>query len=214
MAPFARIFALLTPVVTFLAAPEAQAAPDEDGGSASVGLSSKDGADADADTGDGSGDRAELRWIDRWAPERNMWELGIYGGLFLPGANHELFSFDAGAPDLGFKKFKPLAPEIGGRVGYYPLRFLGVELEGGGMFASTNDDQAATLYTIRGHVLAQIPRWSVTPFLLAGAGGLGVSSGDGAVGNDIDAAVHLGGGVKIYFNRWVAMRLDLRDVIG
>jgi outer membrane protein OmpA-like peptidoglycan-associated protein len=213
MASFARNLALLTPVVTFLAASDAQAAPSEDdGGSASVSLSSEDGAEA---SGSADADkRTDTPWIRRWAPERNMWELGVYGGLFLPGANHELFRFDAAAPELGFKKFKTLAPELGGRIGYYPLRFLGVELEGGGMFASTTDDQAATLYTVRGHVLAQIPRWSVTPFLLAGAGALGVSSSNDAVGNDVDAAVHIGGGVKIYFNRWVAMRLDLRDVIG
>ena len=211
MATIARTIALLTPVVTFLAASDAHAAPAEEDGSASVGFSTEDPATADVDA---EGDRSELRWIDRWGPERNMWELGVFGGVFLPGANHELFRFDAAAPDLGFKKFKPVAPELGARVGYYPLRFLGVELEGAGMFASTSDDQAATLYTIRGHVVAQLPRWSVTPFLLAGAGGLGVSSSAGAVGNDIDAAVHLGGGVKVYINRWVGLRLDLRDVIG
>ncbi|MEM6296231.1 MAG: OmpA family protein [Myxococcota bacterium] len=204
----------MTPVVTFLASPAAHAAaPDDEdgGGGASVSLSSDDGLEADAASND---DRSELKWINRWAPERGMWELGIYGGLFLPGANHELFQFDAAAPELGFKEFNTVAPELGARVGYYPLRFLGVELEGGGMFASTVDDQSATLWTVRGHVIAQVPRWSVTPFLVAGAGGLGVRSDVNAVGNDVDAAVHIGGGVKIFFNRWVAMRIDLRDVIG
>lgn len=212
MASIARTFALLTPVVTFLASPAAHAAPDDEEGGAAVSLSSEDGADASAD---GDGDRADVKWIRRWAPERNMGEIGIYGGVFLPGANHELFANDAMRPDLGFVKFNTVAPEIGLRFGYYPARFLGLELEGGGMFASTVDDESATLWTVRGHVIAQIPRWSVTPFLLAGAGALGVSSdAEAAVGNDVDAAVHIGGGVKVYFNRWVAMRLDLRDVIG
>lgn len=211
MAQLARTLALLTPAVLFFARPAAAAPAEGDGG---VSLSTDDGVEAEGDA-DASGDRADTPWIRRWAPERNMGELGIYGGVFLPGANHELFQFDQAKPDLGFIKFNSVAPELGLRFGYYPLRILGVELEGGGMFASTVDDERATMFTIRGHVIAQIPRWSVAPFLLAGAGALGVRSDvDAAVGNDVDAAVHIGGGVKIYFNRWVAMRLDLRDVIG
>ncbi|NJK32791.1 MAG: OmpA family protein [Deltaproteobacteria bacterium] len=33
------------------------------------------------------------------------------------------------------------------------------------------------------------------------------------LGNDIDPSLHFGGGVKIYINRYVMLRLDLRDVV-
>jgi OOP family OmpA-OmpF porin len=55
--------------------------------------------------------------------------------------------------------------------------------------------------------------WSVTPFLLIGPGALGVASNRNALGNDVDATVHFGGGVKFYLHRLVQLRLDLRDII-
>jgi outer membrane protein OmpA-like peptidoglycan-associated protein len=53
----------------------------------------------------------------------------------------------------------------------------------------------------------------VTPFVLLGAGALGVSSDRAVVGIEVDPALHFGGGVKFFLNRWVSLRLDLRDVV-
>jgi OOP family OmpA-OmpF porin len=159
-------------------------------------------------------DRSDQPWIKRWAPEPHMGEIGLYGGVLLPNPDHELFEADRDLPDQGFKPLAVAAPDFGLRLGYYPLRFLGIEAEGGAMPTNlANQGGAATLYTVRGHLVAQLGLWSVTPFVLLGAGGLGVASPREALGSDIDPALHFGAGVKIYINRWVMLRLDIRDVV-
>jgi len=180
-------------------------------GSASAEVST-DGAAADAE-GDADGESDGDPWIRRFPPERNMWELGVYGGLFLPSAELELFQPMPDRPGMGVREYDPVALDLGGRVGYYPLRFLGLEVEGGVMPSQTSADLRAILYHARGHLVAQVARWSVTPFAVAGVSGLGVASKAVNVGDDIDLGFHFGGGVKVYFNRWTMLRLDLRDTL-
>ncbi|MBC8067065.1 MAG: OmpA family protein [Deltaproteobacteria bacterium] len=156
--------------------------------------------------------RKHLKWIDRWAPERNTAELGVYGGLIIPARDLELFEADRTLPEQGFRPLGNVAGEFGGRVGYYPMRFLGLEVEGGAM-PTNADGERATMWTVRGHVVGQLGLWSVTPFAVIGAGALGVASPRAAVGNDVDASLHLGLGVKAYLSRRAMLRLDLRDVI-
>ena len=209
-------FSFLAPQVSLAAAEDAQA-------SGSVSLSSKDGASAE---GDASGkkkkkkkDKAskgkkkkEGKWIHRWPPQAGLWELGIYGGIYVPGRNHELFEPDLSLPDQGFQRFGSVAPDFGLRAAFYPLRFLGIELEGG-LMPTNAGGESAILYTFRGHLLAQIARWSIAPFLLIGPGMLGVSSDRSAVGNDIDPSLHFGGGVKFFLSRRAMLRFDIRDVV-
>ncbi|KIG14284.1 putative internalin [Enhygromyxa salina] len=196
---------------------------DSEGADADAEADAEADVDVDADTEaeaepkpekKKSGDRADQKWIKRWAPERNMAEIGIYGGVLLPTPNHELFSASLTLPDQGFRQLKAVAPDLGVRAGFYPLRFFGVEAEGGVMPSSTRDDSgSALLYTVRGHLVGQLGLWSVTPFVLVGAGALGVSSGREVLGNDTDPALHFGGGVKVYINRYVSLRLDIRDIV-
>lgn len=157
--------------------------------------------------------RKHLKWIKRWAPERNMGEIGIYGGVLIPSRSLELFEADITLPDQGFKRFNRIAPEFGGRLGYYPIRFFGLEVEGGAALAKTTADQSATMWTVRGHLVAQLGLASITPFLLVGTGALGVSSDRAAVGSEVDMALHFGGGLKFFLSRYVALRLDVRDVV-
>lgn len=188
------------------------------------------GASAKADTGAGSeaaasgGRRYSERgtpkdydkWIHRWAPENNMGEIGVYGGVWFPSRYLELFEPDASLPDQGFQRLGRVAPDVGIRGGYYPLRFIGIEAEGGIMPARTQStDVSALAWTARGHVVGQLGLWSVTPFLLVGAGVLGVASDapPTGVGNEQDVTIHFGGGVKFYINRWTQLRLDIRDVV-
>ncbi|MEM7160057.1 MAG: OmpA family protein [Myxococcota bacterium] len=154
------------------------------------------------------------RWIHRWAPERNMGELGAFAGVFYTGSRHELFEPSMDLPDQGFKEFADVAPEIGGRAGFYPGRYYGFEAEGGAVPTETTDAQRATLWNVRGSVVGQLGRWSITPFALVGVGAFGVSSSRAAVGNDVDPSVHFGGGVKMYLSRTTQIRLDVRDVVG
>ncbi|MFO7561337.1 MAG: OmpA family protein [Enhygromyxa sp.] len=158
--------------------------------------------------------RLDRRWIDRWAPERGMGEFGIFAGAFFPSPDHELFAPDPALPDLGFRPLARVAPNIGARIGYYPLRFLGVEFEGTMMPAQVPSvDDMAFVYSARGHLVLQLGLWSVTPFVLIGGGGLGVASDPGVLGNNIDPMVHFGGGLKIYINRYIALRIEARDII-
>ena len=155
----------------------------------------------------------ETPWIRRHAPRRNMFHLGVFGGVLFPARDIELFQIDDAQPNQGFKSYRAVAPEFGARIGYFPLDFLGLEAEGALGLGQVEGDERATLWAFRGHVIGQIPRWSVTPFVLAGAGVLGVRSGAQAVGNDSDLAFHLGGGIAAHLTRALTLRLEVRDVI-
>ncbi|MBL8969371.1 MAG: hypothetical protein JNK56_02265, partial [Myxococcales bacterium] len=207
------------------------------GATVSVGT---DGASGSADKSGGVGmggtvrsgsdkcqNRTDEKWIRRCRPERNMFELGIFGGIMFPASglvlnkggvsegppgSHELFDpykqkqsiedINNGVPgaQLFYKPYQKVAPEIGLRFAWYPLAFLGGEIEGGVMPTKTvpPDGSAgarATLFNFRGHLIAQIPFWRITPFILVGGGMIGTS---GALGSDVDPSTHFGGGVKFY----------------
>jgi outer membrane protein OmpA-like peptidoglycan-associated protein len=193
-------------------------APASDGpaaeGSASVDVGGAKGqgeTSAPARRTRGKGDRADQKWIRRWAPERNTAELGVFGGVIFPHPRLELFEPSFDLPEQGFVPLRRVAPEVGGRVGFYPWRILGVEAEGGVMPTRTTTDQGVLGWGVRGQLVAQLPWWSVTPFVLAGVSGLGVSSDRAAVGNDVDLGFHFGAGVKVSINRYIGLRLDVRD---
>jgi OOP family OmpA-OmpF porin len=176
---------------------------------------SSDGAEADTDT------KAQARkwdarehepWIRRWRPESRLAEVGIYGGVFLLNPDHELFRPQLELPQQGWQAMRRLNPDFGVRVGYYHFRFVGFEAEGGAMPSKLDSGDGVVPFTLRGHVVGQLGLWSVTPFVLFGGGMIGINS-KGPLGSDIDPAVHFGGGVKIYVNRWVMLRVDVRDVV-
>lgn len=183
------------------------------------------GAKVEADTGgDAKGDpllppertsgkRAkayELKkpWIKRWAPERDMLDVGFYiGGLFLPRA-HGLF--DAGEdsrPPLNRSAF-----DGGMRLAYMPLSFLGVGLELDG--ASSRGGTPSTKVShadFRMHVIAQLP-YRITPVFVIGGGFLSIRSAQSIL-NELDGAFHYGLGLKIHINQWIAARMDGRHMV-
>jgi outer membrane protein OmpA-like peptidoglycan-associated protein len=172
--------------------------------------STDDGVSGEA-TSSGRKPKGE-RWIDQHAPEPMMLELGVWGGVLFPSPNLELFQADQSLPNQGRKQYGILAPDIGLRVGFYPLRHFGIEAEGGAMPASLRDEGGKPLiYTGRGHLVGQIGLWRLTPFIVAGAGALGVASPRSAVGSEVDVAIHFGAGLKFFINHWLMLRLDVRD---
>ncbi len=157
-------------------------------------------------------------------PERHMFELGVLGGVMFPSANHDLFQ-ETGAPLYQFERLRVASPEFGIRVGYYPIRWVGAELENSFVASRTRDtDNSATLFALRGHVVVQAP-WRITPLLTLGGGALGISGPlpDGydstdtdasrGLGRDFDSAFHVGLGMKVFLTRWAVLRLDVRDVL-
>jgi|JI6StandDraft_1071083.scaffolds.fasta_scaffold17292_4 outer membrane protein OmpA-like peptidoglycan-associated protein len=235
------------------AAPAAEPTPEGPaaGGTVSIGTEGA-AADGTADGGSSggfgmggtkraSGDKCQddksKKWIRRCKPEKNMFELGIFGGVMFPASGlllagqevpgipsagdgtHELFNAEKQREERAagrefWKPYQKAAPEIGLRFAWYPLSFLGGEIEGGVMPTRVVDNGAAgdraTLFNFRGHFIAQLPFWRIAPFVLVGGGMLGTA---GALGSDIDPATHFGGGVKLYLTHRVMMRLDIRDVI-
>lgn len=151
---------------------------------------------------------AQLPYMKRYVPEANMWELGLFGGLMLPSGEHQLFA--PNLPNTAQQPFKA-SGEVGLRVAYFPLTFLGVEAEAAAMPSEADDGTAAGLWAIRGHVIGQLPGRSITPFVLFGAGALGASSD--AMGNDDDDALHFGLGVKAALDQHLSVRLDVRDTL-
>ncbi|PRP92184.1 Outer membrane porin F precursor [Enhygromyxa salina] len=186
--------------------------PDSGGASLSASASTDDGASGEASAeGEGREPRAE-RWIDRHAPEPMMLELGVWGGVLFPSSQLELFEAELGLPDQGRKLYGHVAPDLGLRLGFYPLRHFGVEVEGGVMPASLRDESGKPLiWAGRGHLVGQIGLWRLTPFIVAGAGAMGVASPRSAVGSEADIGVHFGGGLKFFINYWLMLRLDVRD---
>ncbi len=160
-------------------------------------------------------------WLRRWAPRDNYIELGLAGGMWLVSNEHELFDpdIDRGISDtpggamVDWHPLRRVAPAIALRVGYYPLRFVGVEAEGTLLpTRMRNVDERALIYGFRGQVVAQLGNYALTPFVLVGGGLIGIRSGPEALGRDVDPALHFGGGLKLHLDRWV-LRLDIRDVV-
>lgn len=143
---------------------------------------------------------------DGLAPRGNLGEIGLFGGLIFMSNRNALH--DARLPYADFEK---PTPEVGLRIAYLPLSFLGVEGEFMGGAAQLVGGEGAIVWAGRGHLLFQVPTRRVNPFVLIGGGRMGISSDP--AGDDNDPALHFGGGLKINLHRRVALRLDVRDNI-
>ena len=142
-------------------------------------------------------------WFLRHRPTRSYAELGMFAGAFLP-RDHELHG-----PRVSYEPLRRVGPDLGVRFGFYPLAYLGLEIESAMMPTRTTiSDSPATVVAARAHVLAQLP-YRLTPFILVGYGLLAATSR--RLGTDVDPALHYGGGLKLFLNRWVALRLDFRS---
>jgi outer membrane protein OmpA-like peptidoglycan-associated protein len=159
----------------------------------------------------GSGD-----WLHRYKPQDNLWEVGVFAGpLFISDVNsfRGPIVINGGAPPSvkPFSSFKQPAGEIGLRGGYYPLAFLGGELEGMVAVAESDTDEAVTVLAGRAQVVVQAPFWSIVPFLVGGVGYWSVKND--VSGNDADPAFHYGGGAKVNVTENLAVRVDVRDTV-
>jgi outer membrane protein OmpA-like peptidoglycan-associated protein len=182
-------------VVTICASLAASAAAQQLEAGANVQMTSSNAMVADEDYDE-----------DGLAPRGNLWELGLFGGLIFMSNRNALHD-----PREPFADFEKPSPEVGLRIAYLPLSFLGAEGEFMGAAGELEGGEGAILWAGRGHLLFQVPTRRVTPFVLIGGGRMGIVSD--AVGNDSDPALHFGGGLKINVHRKVALRVDVRDNI-
>jgi outer membrane protein OmpA-like peptidoglycan-associated protein len=143
-----------------------------------------------------------------YPPENNLLELGVFGGALFPAKRHNLRS-----ERFAHSAFRP-GPEVGVRLGYYPLSFLGFEAEAIGSLNEVKGDRDAPkgfggLYGLRGQLVLQAPLPYVVPFAVGGYGRLGAISD--VMGKDSDQAWHFGVGAKVALNHLLSLRLDGRD---
>jgi OOP family OmpA-OmpF porin len=187
----------------------AQDASDPNEAKLEVQLGPDSGASANASTPMGPEDA----YGPPWGTAANSVELGLFWGAFIPSAKHELYN--ASRFSIMYQKLEYVTPELGLRAGYYPLHWLGLELEGALMPSETRKTNASVnVYGLRGHVVLQAPTKTIVPFVLVGGGVLGIASDNSALGNDIDGAFHAGIGAKAYITGDLGLRLDFRDNIG
>lgn len=150
--------------------------------------------------------------VEEEKPERDkhMFEAGVYAGFISVSPNHELVTTES--PLARNRSIAPVAPDVGVRFGYYPLRTFGVEVEGGLMPTALREGSDVLLFEGRASLIGQLPG-RVTPYVLVGGGVTGLTSDPGVLGDDTDASFHWGGGVKFFATRHLAIRLGLRDVV-
>jgi outer membrane protein OmpA-like peptidoglycan-associated protein len=155
-------------------------------------------------------------YLHRYAPQANLVEVGLFVGPLFISDNNSFRGATVVSPDRPpsvkpLSTFKQPAVEIGLRGGYYPLSFLGGELEGMVAVAESDTDQAVTVLAARAQAVAQLPFWSIVPFATAGVGYWAVRND--VSGNDSDPVFHYGGGAKVNVTDSLAVRLDVRDSI-
>ncbi len=131
----------------------------------------------------------------------NYFEAGVFGGVIKLSDDHALET-------RNHQSFKA-AGELGARVAYFPLSFLGAEFEGMAGGSKTESGTPADVWAVRGHAIVQLPGHVVVPFALIGGGVLGAASND--TGADSDKLFHFGVGAKVALDDFLGLRLDLRD---
>lgn len=180
--------------------------------SASVGAVALSGeASASTTRSDSSGGG----YIKRYPRQANVLELGGFvGPLFIADQNSFRGVVDTpggGRTNGPISTFEQPSIELGLRAAYFPLSFLGAELEGVVAPGKTDQGNSATVLAGRAHLIAQSPMWSVTPFVVAGAGYWKVMNDRS--GDDTDPAFHFGAGAKLALSRSFGLRVDVRDTI-
>jgi outer membrane protein OmpA-like peptidoglycan-associated protein len=224
----AAALALALPVVAHAAPAEGEASGEAKGsielggkgkrsrkakGDAKADASAKGDADAKADASakgdaDAKADAKARPWIRRYTPRRNMWEVGLFGGVWLPASNIELHDRNL-PPPVRYD----LSADLGLRVGYYPLRHFGLEGELAMMPTRLETEQRAFVSTARAHAVVQLGLWRLVPFALVGGGVLSVRSEPNAAGNNGDEALHVGGGLKFFATEHIVLRVEGRDIM-
>ncbi|MEL6187202.1 MAG: hypothetical protein AAFU79_21465, partial [Myxococcota bacterium] len=124
-------------------------------------------------------------------------------------ADHELYD-----PRGPHQRIRSPSAELGLRLSYLPWVNLGFEAEGALIPASIAQGAGdATLYAFRGQAILRYPTTIVTPFIILGAGVMGVESASAELGDDLDPAAHWGLGALLLLTEVFELRLDARHII-
>jgi outer membrane protein OmpA-like peptidoglycan-associated protein len=145
----------------------------------------------------------------RYRPTHLSFEAGLYGGVAWFSGDHNLQDREKVTSNAQHETFDP-SGAVGLRLAFFPLSFLGGEVEGGAVPTHTQPSGAsASIWQVRGHGILQLPLARLVPFVLGG-GGMWALRSD-ALGNDNDPVAHFGGGLKFALSHLLTLRVDVRD---
>jgi len=145
------------------------------------------------------------------AIEPGKLEAGLFLGGFISNYFHQFYDEEV-MPNR--EELDQVSPEFGLRFAIFPSRLVGIEFEGSLIMASTKDSgEGAQIYNGRVQLMLQKPG-RVTPFVAAGIGVNYLSSDDNVLGTDTDFPIHVGGGLRIFATKSIALRLDGRFIRG
>lgn len=138
-------------------------------------------------------------------------EVSVFLGGFISNHFHQFYDLDVMPDREALERFSPL---FGARFAYFFSPILGVEVESSVILATTDvSKEGAQIYGLTGRLLLQKPG-RITPFVGLGAGLTYVSSDDDVLGSDADFPIHIGGGVRVFATRALAVRVDGRFIRG
>ena len=138
-------------------------------------------------------------------------EAGLFLGGFISNFYHQFYDPDV-MPNR--EELDQVSPEFGLRFAIFPSRLVGVEFEGSLIMASTKDSgEGAQIYTGRAQLILQKPG-RITPFVGAGIAINYLSSDDTVLGSDTDFPIHIGGGIRFFATKSIALRVDGRFIRG
>ena len=134
--------------------------------------------------------------------------IGLYGGGTLV-----LRDWDLGATTRPRNLLPDHSAMVGGRLGFHILSRLAVEAEVAWLPLSTQGGDGSQNHALAYDIelLFHMLRGDWTPVLEAGVGGY--TNLSGTLGGDTDPRVHLGLGLRGLVLPWMAVRIDIRDVV-
>lgn len=179
-------------------------------GSASVSLGGASAKGKRAKRAKGPKAKDERPFFLRYRPTNHMINAGGYLGAFWRGRNHGMFDRSLGPQP----STQTTAFDVGFRLEYMPIPYVGVGFEAGGMPTSSPSEFGARagFYAVRAHVVGSLP-YRLAPTLALGGGRVGLRSRNAAILNGADPAFHWGPGLKFHVNEWLAVRVDGRHLV-
>src|ERR1700689_2626178 len=159
---------------------------------------------------------ASLRTADAEPdPDPVKLEVGLYTGGFISNYYHQFYDISIQNRPL----LDTVNPEAGLRFAYFPIPWLGGEVEGSWIMAHTTPEgDPASIYGGRAQIMAQYvnPPWTprIVPYIALGAGIDHISSPMTVLGDATHFPIHGGVGVRIRITDQIAIRADARLLRG
>ncbi|HEY3450571.1 MAG TPA: OmpA family protein [Myxococcales bacterium] len=138
-------------------------------------------------------------------PEREVY-LGLTGGATLP-----LRSWDLGANVIQNQFEATNSMQVGLRVGFQLTSQLAFEVGAQYLALQLLESRASPGFVYHGDVLYHFMKGDFSPFIIGGAGAY--HSLENPLGSDVDYQLHLGLGLRAMATEWLAVRIELRDVV-